>query len=164
MVTAALMLGGNIGNTTELFSRARSLLTSEAGTIRSESGIYISAPWGNEDQQWFKNQALLLETALSPHELLKVTKRIESLLGREKGERNGPRTLDIDILLYGGQILEQPDLTIPHPRMHLRKFNLEPLSEIAGNLMHPVLHRSISELNDACTDTLEVKLMNDAAE
>ncbi len=164
-VPVALMLGGNQGDTLETFDLARKYVSDRAGEIIAISGIYLSAPWGKEDQPWFKNQALIIETILKPLELLSATHEIEIFLGRVKGEKNGPRRIDIDILLYDAAIVAEAELIIPHPRMHLRKFNLEPLSEIAGYWIHPILRQTVDVLNTSCKDTLVVKRMiPDAAE
>ena len=157
------MLGGNLGDTAEIFQKARTLLSQAAGEITAVSRIYQSEPWGMKDQPWFSNQALVLNTFLKPPDLLLSVQHIEQQLGRERTVRNGPRVIDIDILLYGNQVVQESGLTIPHPRMHLRKFNLEPLSEIAGFRIHPVLNKTIAELNDACTDILIVKPLTDNA-
>lgn len=153
------MLGGNLGNTNLVFYSAIQLLAEEAGTIEKTSSVYVSEPWGISDQPLFKNQALVLKTQLTPHELLVVAKGIEKKLGRKTTVINGPREIDIDILLFGDLIINEHDLQIPHARLHLRKFNLLPLSEIAAEWIHPVLKTTIRELNDGCTDTLTVEKM-----
>ncbi len=158
-IAVALMLGGNLGNTPVMFREAIRLLTAQAGHIEKSSSLYISEPWGLAAQPLFKNQAIVLQTKLSPKELLTKVKEIEKTLGRKTTAVNGPREIDIDILLYGSLIVHEAMLQIPHPRLHLRKFNLEPLSEIASGWVHPGLNKTIGELNDTCVDTLSVKIM-----
>lgn len=163
-VSVALMLGGNLGDPVALFRQVRAAISNHAGELTAVSRIYLSEPWGMKDQPWFRNQAILLNTTLEPLELLSVLQQMEQQMGREQSERNGPRIIDIDILLYGDRVIHETGLTIPHPRMHLRKFNLEPLSEIAGFRMHPVFKKTISELNAECTDTLTVKPSGNAVQ
>jgi len=153
----ALMLGGNVGNTLYIFTQAKILLGESAGTIESVSEIYVSEPWGLDEQPAFMNQAILISTSLSPIELLSLTKAIELQLGRVKRELNGPREIDIDILLYEDFILKEDQLQIPHPRLHIRRFNLVPLAEIAPHWRHPVLKKTISELLLLCEDDLKVQ-------
>ncbi|PKB78274.1 MAG: 2-amino-4-hydroxy-6-hydroxymethyldihydropteridine diphosphokinase [SAR202 cluster bacterium Io17-Chloro-G9] len=110
------------------------------------SSVYETEPWGFTDQGRFLNQVLEAETTISPHDLLDEIKRLENEMGREAGTRYGPRVIDIDILLYGDQVVDGPELQIPHPRLHQRAFVLVPLVELAPDMLHPALGVSISDL------------------
>ena len=156
MNSCYLLIGGNEGDREAALSEARTRLEA-AGTIRQASSLYATAPWGRTDQPWFLNQALLLETPFDAPTLLRMLLHIEESLGRKRLEKYGSRRIDIDILFFNDAIVRLPDLVIPHPEIAHRRFVLEPLSEIAPEYCHPVLHRSVRELLLACTDPLEVK-------
>jgi len=137
--------GSNIGNReANLDFGARRL--GERGKLIRMSSVFETEPVGYADQPWFLNQVFELETALTPHELLVWCNEIERDGGRVRTFPNAPRTLDLDILLYGDQVISDPDLIIPHPRMTERRFVLEPLAEIAPDLQHPVEKMTIREL------------------
>ncbi len=146
-VTAYLGLGTNLGAREDNLKRAAHLLTGPTSIrlIRSSS-IYETAPWGFSDQPQFLNCVLEVETGLSPNELLRFVKGLEADMGREPSSRFGPRIIDLDILLYGDQTVQQPDLQIPHPRLHQRAFVLIPLAELAPDLVHPTLSITIGQL------------------
>jgi 2-amino-4-hydroxy-6-hydroxymethyldihydropteridine diphosphokinase len=156
MNKAYLLTGGNMGNREKNLARAKTLIGEKAGKVIRASALYETAAWGKTDQPSFYNQALEIETALPPKELLKLLLEIEKKLGRHRDEKYGPRIIDIDILLYGDQISNDPQLRIPHPELQNRRFALTPLAEIGPGLMHPVFKKSITELLAICTDTLEV--------
>lgn len=145
MAKAYLGLGGNVGDTKKYFARALEKLKN-LGTIEAVSSFYKTEPVGIINQPRFLNAALVLETSLSPQELIVAIKNIEKELGRTPSVRNGPREIDIDILLYDDIVTQTDTLTIPHPRMHERAFVLVPLSEIAPETTHPVLKKTPSEL------------------
>ena len=149
MATAYLSLGSNLGDRLRLIQEAVAALTVEAGPVTALSSLYETEPWGFSSPHRFLNVALALETSLSPETLLAVTQRIERDLGRTHKSVDGryaDRTIDIDLLFVGDAVLDTPALTLPHPRLHLRRFVLEPLREIAPDLCHPLLRTSVSQL------------------
>ena len=149
MATAYLSLGSNLGDRLRLIQEAVAALTVEAGPVTALSSLYETEPWGFSSPHRFLNVALALETTLSPETLLAVTQHIERDLGRTHKSVDGryaDRTIDIDLLLVGDAVLDTPALTLPHPRLHLRRFVLEPLCEIAPALLHPLLRKSVSQL------------------
>ena len=156
--TLHLALGSNLGERASNLRAALNLLPPQV-TILAESNIYETPPWGITDQPAFLNMVVQAETSLSPAELLKYIKKIEARLGRVPGTRYGPRLIDLDILFYGGQVIDSPPLVIPHPRLHERGFVLVPLAELAPELQHPLLGKTIRELL-ANIDTAGIKLYN----
>lgn len=159
MQQALLLLGSNQGNREALLENARNSLVQGVGEITRVSSLYETAPWGNTNQPDFLNQVIEINTLLSPEVLLKTTLRIEEQLGRYRSYRNAPRTIDIDILFYGNEIVQLPHLQIPHPRLQDRLFVLIPLQELVPQLVHPVLKKTVDELVEACADPLNVKKM-----
>ncbi|WP_235918460.1 2-amino-4-hydroxy-6-hydroxymethyldihydropteridine diphosphokinase [Sediminibacterium soli] len=160
---AYLLTGGNLGNREENLQKACALIEERCGKIQSSSSIYETEAWGMRDQPAFFNQALALQTSLLPAELMRELLAIESEMGRTRTVKMGPRTIDIDILLIGDQVIHTDLLTLPHPAMASRRFVLLPLSEIAPALVHPVLHKTISVLLAECTDPLDVQKKSPAA-
>lgn len=156
MHTAYLLIGGNLGSREQNLSNAISLLNT-VGNITATSSVYETAAWGVENQPSFLNQALGLQTKLQPQQLMAQLLLIEQQLGRVRGQKFGPRLVDIDILLMDDVLLQCETLTIPHPSLHLRNFALTPLAEIAGNIIHPVFNKTITELLNECPDRLDVK-------
>lgn len=152
-----LLIGGNVGNRPENLQQAVIALNQTCGQILRQSAIYETAAWGKTDQQAFLNQALMLVTRFTAPELLQHVLEAERLLGRIRQERYGPRVIDIDILFFNNDIVQEPALTIPHPEVQNRRFALTPLHDIAPGLIHPVLHKNIHQLLEECADTLEVK-------
>ena len=140
-----LALGTNIGDRERNLKTAKDEMLSEA-TIVKESSIYVTPPWGYADQPDFLNQVIEVSTQLEPLPLLHFLKDIENRMGRKKLIRNGPRLIDLDILFYGDRVVDIDDLQIPHPRMEGRTFVLVPLSEIAPDLIHPMLEISVREM------------------
>jgi 2-amino-4-hydroxy-6-hydroxymethyldihydropteridine diphosphokinase len=146
--TVYLSLGSNVGDRRTNLETALARL-GELGEIKAVSSFYETEPVDLAAQPWFLNCAAALETEIMPRRLLGRVQAIEQAMGRRRLQPKGPRTIDIDILLFGNSVVDTGELTIPHPALHERRFVLEPLSEIAGNLRHPVLKRTIRELRDA---------------
>jgi len=142
-----LSLGTNLGDRAANLRSAVSALAPAMRVMR-ESSIYETAPWGFEDQSHFLNMVVEAETDLAPLDLLKYLKTLETELGRTPTFRYGPRLIDLDILFYDELILQKPELTIPHPRLHERAFVLVPLADLAPNFIHPVLQKTIQQLLD----------------
>ena len=149
MVTAYLGLGSNLGDRLKNLQDASELLDTLDDGVRvlRSSNVYETEPWGLADQPKFLNSVLEIAAAVSPKRLLELAKQVEQTLGREWSPRYGPRLIDMDILLYGDAIVEQPDLQIPHPRMELRAFVLVPLAELANGAVHPISGLTIEQMS-----------------
>lgn len=159
MSIAYLSLGSNIESRRMNLLKALRLLKAEAGMLVSESSLYETEAWQMEEgTNAFLNQVIAMDTFLSPHELMDLCLRIEEENGRVRDGKVSSRTIDIDILLYDDLIVHENNLTLPHPRMQLRRFVLMPLNEIAAELIHPTLKKNINELLQNCNDTCEVKM------
>ena len=156
MNKAYLLTGGNLGNRLNNLSEARKLIEQYCGKIDAQSSIYETAAWGFKDQPDFYNQAVEVATELSSAELMKTILMIEEKMGRKRKIKMGPRIIDIDILLFNDEIIHQSHLTIPHERLHERRFALMPLAEIAPGVIHPIFKKSIAQLLSESTDTLDV--------
>lgn len=146
MHTVYLILGSNLGDRRNVLLKASNLITLRLGQLVNKSAIYQTAPWGVKDQPDYLNQVIKLITFLEPKDLLREVLAIEKELGRIRHKKWESRLIDIDILLYDDIIINETDLIIPHPFLHLRKFVLTPLNEIAPHLIHPVLNKSVNEL------------------
>lgn len=157
MNEAYLILGGNKGDILLNFNRALLSIEKSVGIIIKKSKIYRTAAWGNTHQPDFLNQAICIQTKLSPLPLLKELIKMEESLGRIRDELKwAERTIDIDILFYNDEVIDTPDLKIPHPYIQERKFVLVPLNEIASDFIHPVYNLTINSLLNKCSDTLNV--------
>ncbi|MCP2044652.1 2-amino-4-hydroxy-6-hydroxymethyldihydropteridine diphosphokinase [Pontibacter sp. HSC-36F09] len=153
-----LLLGGNLGDRPLYLSQAREQIAAQVGPIVQSSSLYETAAWGKTDQPAFLNQVLEVKTLLSPEQVLQGINQIEQELGRIRHEHWGARVIDIDMLFYDQLVMQSQRLTIPHPQLHLRRFTLLPLSEIAPQLMHPVLNQPVTQLLQDCPDKLPVHL------
>jgi 2-amino-4-hydroxy-6-hydroxymethyldihydropteridine diphosphokinase len=143
---AYLSLGSNLGDRCANLENALQRLQ-KIGAITARSSFYETEPQDMREQPWFLNCAVALETELMPKQLLHATLGIEREMGRRRaGRGKGPRIIDIDILLFGSSVVETKDLMIPHPRMHQRRFVLQPMAEIAPDVRHPILKKTMREL------------------
>jgi 2-amino-4-hydroxy-6-hydroxymethyldihydropteridine diphosphokinase len=143
-----LSLGSNVGDRAANLEAAIARLNS-LGEVVAVSSFYETEPVGFAAQPWFLNCVVKLDTEKTPKQLLAGILDLEQEMGRRRMQKNGPRTIDIDILLYGDSIIKTKGLIIPHPAMHERRFVLEPMAEIAPEVLHPVFKRTIRELRDA---------------
>lgn len=157
MGRVTLLTGGNLGDVSGNMTRAVELISSRVGQIDVISKVYESRAWGFESDDIFQNQVLVIDTEFTPYEILSITQDIEREFGKkvgdvefsEVGERvYHSREMDIDIMFYDDVILDSATLIIPHPRLHLRTFVLNPLSEVIGEFIHPVLGISINDIKD----------------
>lgn len=135
---------------------AEIMIAKRIGDILNRSNLYETAAWGKEDQESFYNIAITVLTSRTPKEVLEELQIIESKMGRERIEKWGPRVIDIDIIFFGQEIINNDDLIIPHSELSNRNFVLTPLMDICPEYPHPVLDKTVAELYDTCTDTLEV--------
>lgn len=175
-----LLIGGNEGNRAQLLHEAIDLIQQRIGSVAALSSLYETEPWGNFGEQGsatgrFLNAALLADTPLSPQEALNQALDIEKALGRQRpahtpspvvssptgtnpatgssgGRVYASRPIDIDLIFYNNEVIDTPRLVIPHPRMHLRRFVLQPLCDIAPDYVHPILNKPLSQLLSECTD------------
>lgn len=152
-----LLLGSNLGDRDQHLKDAMVLLADRVGEILKYSSVYETASWGKTDQPEYLNQVIHLKTNIEPTCLMEKILAIEQALGRKREEKWGSRIIDIDILFYGDQVIDEPGLVIPHPYLHVRRFTLAPLAEIMPDFNHPVLDRTINDLYCSLKDKLEVK-------
>ncbi|MEN8215225.1 MAG: 2-amino-4-hydroxy-6-hydroxymethyldihydropteridine diphosphokinase [Pseudomonadota bacterium] len=148
MVSVYIAVGSNIEPEQNMALSLEHLRTVPGLTLTQESSWYKTRPWGVENQDYFLNLVVGGKTELSHRELLKATQHIENTLGRKRILKNGPRTIDLDLLLYSDQIINEPDLVIPHAALLERDFMLVPLIEIAPSVVHPKLQAPVKELTD----------------
>jgi deoxyguanosine kinase len=158
MNSAIILLGTNMGDKRKNLQKTCELLEEKVGKIQKCSGVYETEPWGFNDSQWFYNCALILQTRFAPIDLIKKVLEIETMMGRKRkiSETYESRNIDIDILFYNHDIFKNEVLELPHPRLHLRKFVLLPLEEIASEYVHPVIFKSVREMLTTCNDNGKV--------
>lgn len=154
-----LSLGSNVGDRARNLQDAIVALGKLSVQVERVSSVYETEPVDYLDQPWFLNCVVQAETELPALELLRALRGIESQMGSKKLIAKGPRLIDIDILLYGSEVIDTPELQVPHPRMHLRRFVLQPLAEIAPDVQHPVSHLSISDLLAHTSDKSGVRVV-----
>lgn len=161
--TVFIGFGSNVGDRVDLCDRAVTLLSLlPHSQLMGVSLLYETEPVNDGDNPgngWFLNGVVQIETDVTPKSLLSVLREIERSLGRDQDHRSGPRTIDLDILFYGQRVTNEPDLVIPHPRLHQRRFVLMPLSELDALWVHPVLQRSVNQMLAEVKDPSEVRLL-----
>lgn len=157
MNRAYLLIGGNMGNREYCLIAAKEHLQLQCGPLVRQSSLYQTAAWGIEEQAPFLNQVVEILTSLLPEELLHTILLIEEKLGRKREAKYGPRLIDIDILLFNDDVVQKDFLAIPHPQLHNRRFALMPLAEIAPDVVHPVLNKTIRQVLEECPDKLDVQ-------
>ena len=161
MTRVYFLLGGNIGNREELLSEAIRKMTNQLGKHVQSSALYETEPWGFTHEQNFLNQVVVFDSELAALDILDKTQAIEKELGRvRKTTQYCERTIDIDILFYGDECIENERLSVPHPRIQERSFALYPLEELIPEFIHPILKKSIKQLKEECTDKLKVNKFN----
>jgi len=170
MAQAYLLLGSNQGDKVKILQLATDKLQQLSKEPLVKSSLYESEPWGFEADEWFLNMAVKLETDINPRDLLKMLLEIERELGRVRGYKVGhpgedkrqysSRTIDIDMLFFDDEVINEEDLIVPHPRMQLRRFVLLPLCEIAPKAIHPVLNKSVEKLLEECNDRSNVRIIS----
>ena len=152
-VICYLALGSNLGDRHQNLRSAIAGLTSHSVSVVRTASVYFTEPKDVPDQPWFYNTVVEVETSWTPEELLDVCLKVEQQVGRERTSFKGPRTLDIDILFFGSQSIHTDRLTVPHPRLHDRRFVLEPMAEIAPDFLDPLRHKTIRQLLDETPDS-----------
>jgi len=155
-----LLLGSNKGERYKYLLLAQYYIRKQVGDIIKTSAVYVTEPWGKSNQPKYLNQAMILQTDKSPFQLLRLLQKIEKNLGRTNKHNYASRTIDIDILFYDGVILKAKNLQIPHPRLHIRNFTLQPLLELNKSYTHPIYNKSIEELAKVCDDSLKVSIFD----
>ena len=156
-----ILFGSNMGDKDMLFADACVLIKKRCGRVKRISSAYLTEPWGFETDEWFLNRVIAVDTELAPEEMMQKLLEIEAELGRVRHpEQEGyaSRPIDLDILYFGGQIINTPTLQVPHPRLHLRRFALVPLCELIPDFVHPVFNKSQRELLEECPDQSEVEM------
>lgn len=157
-----ILLGSNMGDRIGILETALGLILERCGEIVKKSPVYESEPWGFEAQQWFLNQVVIVKTALKPRQVMQALLDIEAELGRDRSQPHkgySSRPIDLDVVYFGSQVLDDPFITVPHPRLHLRKFVLLPLNDVAPDFIHPVMNATNKSLLENCPDNLKVRML-----
>ena len=157
MNSVYLLLGSNMGDSEQMLAATRMRIEKAIGNIKKKSSIYRTAAWGKEDQADFLNQVIIVESKLSAEKILHKIFFIEKEMGRIRTIKNAARVIDIDILFFNDEVVNTETLQVPHPQIQNRKFVLVPLAQIAADLVHPILKKSIKDLLHICTDPLDVQ-------
>ena len=152
-----LLLGSNIGNSKQQILTAIKNIMKQIGNVTRQSCLYATTAWGDTSQPDFLNQVIMVSTKLTALQTIVVILNIESDMGRVRTTKNAPRIIDIDILFFNKEIIDEKKLTVPHPQIENRSFVLIPLNELSPNFKHPVAHKTIYWLLQHCADTLDVK-------
>lgn len=156
-----ILLGSNLGDRQAILSSARQAIEAQCGKILKLSHLYETAPWGFESDNWFLNQVIEIESVMDATPLLDSLLEIEKNLGRIRtSAQYSSRNIDIDLLYFGDQVINNKQIEVPHPRLHLRKFTLLPLCEIAANFVHPLMQKSQLELLQQVADKSIVKQLD----
>lgn len=163
MITESyILMGTNMGDRVAYLDLACKMINERCGRIVKMSSLYESEPWGFETEQWFLNQLICVETEMKAESLLKELLDIEIVMGRDRTtvhEGYSSRPIDLDILYYGDDVINDANLTVPHPRLHLRRFALLPLCEVAPKMVHPILKVTNANLLKSCEDNSEVRIL-----
>lgn len=160
MERCLILFGSNMGDKNKIYTQACLLINNRCGRIVAQSSAYESEPWGFEAKEWFLNRLIVVETELEPEAMMQQLLDIETELGRVRHPETGgytSRTADLDILYYGSRIVLTDSLTIPHPRLHQRRFALLPLCEVVPEFVHPAFNMTQTELLKRCFDFSEVR-------
>jgi 2-amino-4-hydroxy-6-hydroxymethyldihydropteridine diphosphokinase len=157
MIDVYLLLGSNLGNRNAFLNKAIQQIEQDIAPVIEKSAVYETQSWGKTDLPDYLNQVVMLQTTLSAQDVLDRILTIEIKMGRKREEKWGSRNIDIDILFYGNTIINEPNLIVPHPELHNRRFTLEPLGMLAPDLVHPLLNKTILELKNNLKDDLIVK-------
>lgn len=152
-----LLLGSNMGNSKQQLSKATRHISKTIGKVTHQSGLYVTAAWGNSNQPDFLNQVIIAETKLTALQTMQCILDIEKEMGRIRTVKNAPRIIDIDILFFNKEVVNEKTLSVPHPQIPNRRFALVPLNELSPNFKHPVFQQSIHHLLKICKDPLNVK-------
>ena len=155
-----ILFGSNMGDKNKIYAQACLLINNRCGRIVAQSSAYESEPWGFDAKEWFLNRLIIVETELEPEAMMRQLLDIEAELGRVRHSEAGgytSRTADLDILYYGSRIVLTDSLTIPHPRLHQRRFALLPLCELVPEFVHPAFNMTQTELLKRCFDFSEVR-------
>ncbi|WP_183574536.1 2-amino-4-hydroxy-6-hydroxymethyldihydropteridine diphosphokinase [Mucilaginibacter sp. X5P1] len=157
MIDVYLLLGSNLGDRKLFMDEAIRYIEADIAPVIKISPVYETQAWGKSDAPDYLNQVIFLKSDIPAQDVLKKILNIELILGRKRDEKWGSRTIDIDILFYGSDIISEDGLQVPHPELHKRRFTLEPLSDIAPDLIHPDYNKTILQLKNELRDNLIVK-------